>query len=117
MSNEVAFSLPMALSAFWTAITADTLLPSLVGAGFAVHFRHERDKGQVTKRDVIATVGISVIVGLIVGPYLADQLPESKHAIGVGVLIASFMGVPFLRALMRLDVGKIVDRLSGQRRP
>ena len=113
MANEVVFTVPLIGSAIWTSLTGDTLLPSIVGAAFSVYFRHERlGAGALTIREIVAAIVISVVVGLLAGPYVADQLPDGQGVIGMGALIASFLGVPALRALSRLDIGKIVQSLA-----
>jgi pilus assembly protein TadC len=114
MANEVIFSIPIIGSAVWTTITGDTFIPSVVGAGFALYFRHEREGGKngITFRDIASVVTISVLVGLLAGPYLADQLPEGKDVVGIGALLASFLGVPAFRGLARLDLTKLMQSLA-----
>lgn len=111
MANDVIFTAPMVGAAIWTTVTGDTFLPSIVGGAFAVYFRMERkgDEGYVWK-DLIATGVMSILVGLIAGPYVGSQLPDGEGVVGVGSLIASFLGTAFLSKLNRMewDIGAVL---------
>lgn len=120
MTNEAVFSIPMAGAAVWTAITGDTFLPSLAGAAFAVYFRSQReakspDNASYVWRDLAATGVMSFVIGLIAGPYLASQLPEGEGVVGVGALIASFIGMSVAAKLNRMnwDAGAILRAFGG----
>lgn len=110
MANDAVFSIPMAGAAVWTAITGDTFLPSLAGAAFAVYFRAQREAKEPGNRnyvwrDLIATGVMSFVIGLIAGPYLASYLPEGEGVVGVGALIASFVGMSVAAKLNRMEWG------------
>lgn len=119
MANDAVFSIPMIGAAVWTAVTGDTFLPSLAGAGFAVYFRAQREakepqSGKYVWRDLIATGVMSFVIGLIAGPYLASQLPDGEGVVGVGALIASFVGMSAAAKLNRMnwDIGAVLRFLG-----
>ncbi|WDI31580.1 hypothetical protein PUV54_00025 [Hyphococcus flavus] len=108
MANEAVFSAPMVAAGVWTAITGDTFFPSLAGACFAVYFRSQRktegpDGPQYLIKDLIATGAMSLVIGLVAGPYLASQLPDGEGVVGVGALIMAFVGTALLAKLNRMD--------------
>lgn len=105
MSHEITMTIPMVFAAIWTAITGDTLVPSFAGGAFATYFRLEKSESDnpVTVRDIAFTFIASVVIGVIAGPYVGDQLPEGDGVVGVGALIASFLGTAFLQKIDRMD--------------
>ena len=109
--NEIAMTGTMILSAAWTMITGDTFLPSLAGAGFATYLRSQSKEVGVDMIDLVVGAAVSVVVGLIAGPYIGSQLPNGDGVVGVGALIASFMAVGFFTRLHALD-WNIVDLLK-----
>jgi len=107
ITNDVAFTVPMAGAAIWTAVTGDTFLPSFAGAVFAVYFRAVRGQhdpqDNPTIFDLFAVAIMSFIIGVIAGPYFASQLPDGDGVIGVGALITAFIGTGILSKLDRMD--------------
>lgn len=107
IAREAVFTVGMVASAVYTLIRGETLLPSLVGGMMAVAFRIMYDKDTdekfVSKWDYVTVFFVSVSFGMIAGPYVADQLPEGKGSVGVGTMIASFLGVAFLKKLHKAD--------------
>jgi len=109
----------MIASAAWTIVTGDTFLPSLAGAGFATYLRAQSKEAGVDGVDLVVGAVVSLVVGLIAGPYVGDQLPDGDGVVGVGALIASFIAVGFFTRLHALDwnisdlLREIVSALPG----
>jgi hypothetical protein len=120
--QETTFVLSMAGSAVWTVMSGDTLIPSVAGASMAVAFRlMNRDGGHMALFDLIAIFAISTALGMIAGPWVADQLPEGRGVTGVGTLFASFVGVRTLQALHEVNwdfgafFGKLAEGFKGKK--
>ncbi len=119
VGNELAMTATLTASAMWTIVTGDTFLPSLAGAGFATYLRAQSKDVGVDAVDLIVGAIVSLVVGLIAGPYVGSQLPDGTGVVGVGSLIASFIAVGFFTRLHALDwniadlLREIVNALPG----
>lgn len=121
-ASELSMTGGLILSAAWTALTGDTLAPSIVGASFAAYLRAQTKDHQLSWADIVVSVCVSIAVGVIGGPYFASQMPHGEGVVGVGALIASFMAVGGLTKLHALDwnmgdfLKEIVEALPGKKK-
>ena len=102
-AQEIVVTAGLMAGGAWAVLTGDTFLPSCVGSLFAVYIRTQQKEARATIVDYGWSVCVAIFCGIIVGPYLASQMPDGDGVAGVGALIASFMGVGTLTRLHQLD--------------